>query len=222
MVFLVLRPNKMIMKKIAFVLGFLMVASCSSTRFVDSWKNKEITSFQPQKLLVIGITDNLTARKIFEEELKIAFLRRGINAIESSEVFNKSFTDSKKSEEQIEVMIERLLENGFDAAVITAVVGVDDKRQYHSGYYALGDRWYRFGRYYYRFQNVYYTPEYYNDYKVYHVETSIYNIKEDTDKSLVWVGTFDIVDPHDITSTVDDYVERIVIQLEREKLIGEP
>ena len=83
----------------------------------------------------------------------------------------------------------------------------------------FGYDWYRFGRYYYRFQRVYYTPGYYNDYKVYHVETSIYNIEEDTEKSLVWVGTLNIVDPYSITTTVNDYVARITNQLEREGII---
>jgi hypothetical protein len=187
---------------------------------VDSWKNKEITSFQPQKLLVIGMTENLTARKIFEERLKGQFIKHGIHAYESSVAIDQSFTTSKRSEEEIEAMKEKLLQEGFDAVAITAIVGVDDKREYSSGYYTFGYNWYRFGRYYYRFQNVYYTPDYYSDYKVYHVETSIYNIGEDEDKSLVWVGAFDITDPVNITSTVDDYVVRIITQLEREQLIS--
>ena len=210
------------MKKIAFILGILTITACSSTRFVDSWKNKEITAFQPQKLLVIGMTENLTARKIFEEKLKEQFVRHGINAYESSVAIDQSFTASERSEEEIEAMKEQLLQEDFDAVVITAIVGVDDKTIHRSGYYTFGyNRWYRFGPYFYRFQDIYYTPDYYDDYKVFHIETSIYNIKGDEDKSLVWVGTFDIVDPVNITSTVKDYVARIIAQLERENLIVE-
>lgn len=211
------------MKKIVVLLVLLTMWSCSSTKFVDSWKNDEIAVFEPQKLLVIGITDNLTAKKIFEEELKNAFLNRNLNTFESSEVFDVSFSESPKSQEEVDAMTEKLLENGFDAVVITAVKGVDDRRQYHSGYYNVGFHWRRFGRYYYRFQNIYYTPGYYDNYKVYHIETSIYNIKENVDenKSLVWVGSFDIVNPYDMTATIDDYIERIVVQLEREGLIQE-
>ena len=172
--------------------------------------------------MVIGITNNLTARKIFEEDMKNAFAIRGINAIESSTALRKSFTDSQKNEVEIDALKEQLLADGFDAVAITAVVGVDDRRDYDSGYYSFGYNWYRFDCYYYRFQNVYYTPDYYSEYKVFHIETSIYNIKSDEDKSLVWVGTFDIVDPYSITSTVKDYIARIVHQLERENMIGIP
>ncbi len=207
------------MKKWVSIFGILILMACSTTRFVDSWKNKEVTAFQPEKLLIIGMTENLTARKIFEEELKKQFIKYGINAHESSAALDRFFTDSQRSEEEIDAMEEKLIANGFDAVVITAIIGVDDKRSYNSGYYTFGYHWYRFGPYYYRFQDLYYTPDYYSDYQVYHVETSIYNIKEDMDKSLVWVGTFDIVDPVNITSTVDDYVERIIMQLEREGII---
>ncbi|SEL62757.1 hypothetical protein SAMN04488008_104373 [Maribacter orientalis] len=208
------------MKKIVFILGILALTACSSTRLVDSWKNKEIAVFRPQKLLVIGMTENLTARKIFEEKLKEQFINRGINAYESSMALDQSFTASKRSEEDIEMMKEELLQQGFDAIVITAVVGIDDKTIRRSGHYTFGyNWWYRFGPYFYRFQDIYYTPDYYEDYKVFHIETSIYNISSDEDESLVWVGTFNIVDPVNITSTVNDYVARIIGQLERENLI---
>ena len=186
------------MKKIVFILGILILTACSSTRFVDSWKNKGIEVFSPQKLLV----------------------NRGINAYESSMVIGQSFTASKRSEEEIEMMKEELLQQGFDAVVITAIVGIDDKTIQRSGHYTFGyNWWYRFGPYFYRFQDIYYTPDYYENYKVFHIETSIYNISGDEDKSLVWVGTFNIVDPVNITSTVNDYVDRIIGQLERENLI---
>ena len=61
--------------------------------------------------------------------------------------------------------------------------------------------------------------DYYNEYTVYHVETSIYNINEDERKSLVWVGAIDLVDPQTISSTVKNYVSRIIEQLEYENLI---
>ncbi|MDO1513881.1 hypothetical protein Q2T41_14565 [Maribacter confluentis] len=195
------------------------MTSCSSTRFIDSWKNKGLTVFKPEKMLIIGMTNNFTARKIFEEKMKNALYLRGINAIESSKEISLTFTDSKKTESEIDALKKELLNKGFDAIAITAVVGIDDKQDYNSGYYTFGYEWYRFGRYYYRFQNVYYTPEYYSNYKIFHIETSIYDIKSIDDKSLVWVGTFDIVDPNNITSTIEDYVKRIILQLEKEGII---
>lgn len=206
----------------ALAILILPFLSCSSTRFIDSWKSDEIVSFTPDKLLVVGMTDNLTARRIFEENLKLEFQARGINAFESSGVLDQSFTETRRTEEEIEAMSADLLSKGFDAVIITAVIGVDEKTNYSPGYYDIGYHWYRFGRYYYRYQDIYYNPGYYDDYRVYHIETSIYNLREEASKSLVWVGTFDIVDPHGIRGTVESYVGRIVKQLESEQLISRP
>ena len=213
--------NKMIqLKRILLFAGMLLLSACSSTRFVDSWKNSEITSFEPKKVLVVGITDNLTARKIFEEKLKNAFILRNIYAVESMAVLDNGFTSSKKSEQEIDKMIKKIADQGFDTVVITSVKGVDERVNYHTEYYpTIGYRWSRFGRYYYWYQDIYFTPQYYDSYKVYNVETVIYNINEDDTKSLVWVGALNLVDPQSITSTVNDYVDNIIKQLEREKLI---
>ena len=207
------------MKKVIFLFAIIWLTGCSSTRLIDSWKNTSVASYHPDKILVVGMTDNVTARRIFEDNLKKAFTDRGINALAGSEVFDTSFTASKKTEEEIDALKSDLLSKGFDAVIITAVIGVDDKTDYQTGHYNVDYRWYRFGRYYYRFQDVYYNPGYYNSYKVYRIETSIYNLKENEAKSLVWAGTFEIVDPHGISATVNDYVKRIITQLERDQVL---
>ena len=130
-----------------------------------------------------------------------------------------SFTNSKKTEEEVNSMINGLSDKGFDAVIISAIKGVDDKRSYSQGFYTIDYRWRHFGRYYYYYQDIYYNPEYYSEYKIYHVETSIYNLNEKNDKSLLWVGALDIVDPQSISKTVDSYVSAIINKLESEGLI---
>jgi hypothetical protein len=208
------------MKRISLFIVTLLLTACSSTRFVDSWKNPEIAAFEPKKVLVVGITDNMAARKIFEEKLKNAFIIRDIYAAESMAVLDNGFTSSKKSEEEIDIMIKKIANEGFDTAVITSVKGVDERINYEAYYYpSIGYRWSRFGRYYYWYQDIYYTPRYYDYYKVYNVETVIYNLNQDDTKSLVWVGALNLVDPQRISSAVNEYVNKIIEQLEREKLI---
>lgn len=208
------------MRKVVLLLLVLTFVSCSSIRFVDSWRNNEIKTFQPNKMLVVGITDNLTARTIFEESLRDEFIKRNINAEVSFLIFDAAFTSSKKTEEEVNEMIEEITNKGFDAVLITAIKGIDEKRSYNQGYYATGYRWTHFGNYYFRFQDVYYTPNYYDSYKVYHIETSIYNIKAKDNKSLVWVGALDLINPQTVTNTIKDYVNKIIEKLEQEKLIA--
>ena len=57
------------MKRILCLLAMVLLLNCSSTKLVDSWVDEESVHFTPKKVLVVGITDDLTARKIFEEQL---------------------------------------------------------------------------------------------------------------------------------------------------------
>ncbi len=210
------------MKKLACLLFLLlMFSSCSTTKVVDSWRNKEINRFQPKKILILGMTDNLTARKIFEEELTKEFRLRRINARASTNFSDNTFMLLEKSEEEIDLITEKLVKNEFDAVLITVIKSIDEKQtSSQDDYIAYGSRWPYFGTYYNYYQGYYYTPSFYNDYKVYHVETSIYNVNNQENKSLVWVGIIDIVDPKNIATTVKDYTKSLLNELEKENLIS--
>ncbi len=208
------------MKRFLILVVLIVFIGCSSTKFVVSWKNPEITSFNPSKVLVMGITDNLAARKIFEQDFKKALSLRNINSVESITVLNNNFTNSKQSEEDIDEMIKKIANEGFDAVIITAIKGVEKQKSYYDNYPKVGYSLSKFGGYYYWYQDIYYTPKYYETYNVYHLETSIYNLNSSENKSLVWVGSFNIVDPEKISRTVKDYVEKMVLQLENENILS--
>ena len=77
-----------------------------------------------------------------------------------------------------------------------------------------------FGHYYYLTQDVYFLEGYYTKYKIYHLEASMYNLKENNDKSLVWVASIELVDPKQVNSTVKDYVKTIIKSLEKKQIIN--
>jgi len=203
------------------LIGFIFFAlsSCASTMLTDSWKSNEHPEFKPQNVMVVGVTQNTTARMIYEEQLKNEFISRGLKASQSAFIFENSFKDSKQTEEEIDMQVNRLVELGYDAILISAVKGVDEKVSYSGGipqsYFYLR----RFSRHYYLYQDIYFEPGYYNRYKVYHIETTLYNINQNTDKSLVWVGSYDLVNPENITKTVNKYVKAVIRSLEQENLI---
>lgn len=206
--------------KVFYYMFFLMfLFSCSSTRLVDSWVNNKYNNYKPKKVLVVGLTDNLTARKIFEEKLALALKNRNINAIESYDVFENKFTSKKQTEDSIQKEVKRLKVNGFDAILISAVKGVDEKKAYYADIYRRDYYLRSFGPYYYVFQNVYFDPGYYEKYNVYNVEATLYDLNEYEDKSLVWAASYKIVDPQKINKTVNSYIKAIISSLEKEAII---
>ncbi|QXP58333.1 hypothetical protein [Olleya sp. HaHaR_3_96] len=208
------------MKALYSILVLFLIVSCSSSRVVDSWKSQDYANYKPKKVLIVGMTDNLTARKQFEEQLQTEFNKSGIEAMGSYDVFEPSFSNIKQTEASINQELERLSKDGYDSILISAVKGVNEKEVYSSPTYRTGYYWRRFGRYYYLYQDVYFDDGYYNRYKVYHIEASLYNIKENNDKSLVWVASYDIVDPKQINTTVTNYVKAIMQSLNQEGIIN--
>jgi hypothetical protein len=207
------------MKKGAFIFVFLMFLSCSSTRINESWRNPEYVDYQPSKVLILGITPNLTARKIYEEKLKLEFVHKGIIANEGNNILKRSFTNLKQTEDEIEEQIDMLLNKGYDAILISAVKGYENRITYRGDLLSNDMRLNRFGPYYYLNQNVYFDNEIYQEYKVYHIEISLYDLTSETEKSLVWVASYDIIDPKKINATIKDCVNAIVSSLEEEGIL---
>ena len=106
------------------VLGLL---SCSSTKIIDQWKSQDIAVYQGNKVLIIGITPNLDSRKIYEQRLASTLDKKGVNAVKSIDFFEKSFTEAKKSQEQLNEIENQLLEAGFDTVLFTTVTGSENK-----------------------------------------------------------------------------------------------
>jgi len=186
---------------------------------VDSWRSQEYTNYIPEKVLIIGVTENLTARKKFESQLAIELKNRGVEAVESYDVFEPTFTSLKQTEKDIEKEVGKIYNKCFDAILISAVKGVDEKTTYTGDWYVNDYYWHRFGRYYYLYQDVYFDRGYYNKYNIYNIECSLYNLKDKSDKSLVWVASYNVVDPSSINTTVNDYVKAIIKSLENEGVI---
>lgn len=208
------------MKKIVFLLTIFLLSACSSTRLVDSWRSQNHPDYSPKKVLVVGLTENITGRRIFEDQLKAELKSRNIDAFVSYNVFTPSFLNAKQTEEEIKNEVDKLLKDGFDSVLVSTVRGVDEKTSYSGDQINTFYNLRRFGRYYYLSQDVYFTEGYYSQYKVYNIEASLFDIRNNTDKALVWAGSFDMVDPTGIESSIDDYVKAIVKALEKESFVN--
>lgn len=208
------------MKKLFALLFSLPLLACSSTRFVDSWRNESLApGFRSDKMLVLAITENRTARQVFEDALSSALQGRSVQAAQAYNTLDAGITSGPISEAELDRMADDLTTRGFDAVMITSVKGVEQHHQHLTGTGYTYDYYGRFGRYYYRYQDIYYQPQAVREYQVYHVETAVYKLQVTDQNHLVWVGSFDITDPIDLRKTVDEYVKSLLAQMEREGLL---
>lgn len=209
----------LIVNYLLILLLFVVLTGCSSTQLVNQWKNPNIESFEASKILVVGMTSNKSARKKFEKKLKEEYLARGIEAVGSLELFEKSFTQEKRSEEELSQIENILLEQGFNSILFTKVMGVEDRITFSEEYGDFDNTARDFKDDYYINQDIYYNRKYYDKFKVYHAETALYCICSEKERDLIWKGYIDIIDPSSVKETVDDYINLVLYILEEQHLL---
>ncbi|MDG1730393.1 MAG: hypothetical protein P8K68_08805 [Algibacter sp.] len=197
-----------------------LIFSCSSTELVKNWKNPDIIEYNPNKVLVVGMTSNLKARQKFEKQLQEEYISRGIEAVMSSDFFEPNFTSEKKTEEELRALEGDLIMDGFDTVLFTKVIGVEDRIIYKKNYDGFDSTHRRFTEDYLMYQDAFYNEDYYEEYTVYHTETAMYCICPTKDRELIWKGYIDVMDPQSINETVNDYVRLVIVVLEEQQLIS--
>ncbi|MDY2587939.1 hypothetical protein [Winogradskyella aquimaris] len=208
------------MKKLMILLIAILVSNCASVQLTQQWKSPNVESYAPSKILVVGLTSNMEAKQKFENELKTKFIERGTDAYTSFEVFPDRTITEKLSQTELDTLEKQLLQNGFDTIIFSKVVGSEDKIVYTKNFDVYDETFIKFKEDYLRYQDSFYNPEYYEEYTVYHAETSVFCICPTKDQELLWKGSIEIVDPQSIEKTVRDYINVILETLEKEQLIN--
>ena len=206
------------MKK-SFIFLALLFMGCSTSELVENWKNPDIVIFDANKVLIVGMTSNSKAQKEFETKMKRHFTNRGVEAMRSLDVFDVKFTDAQRSEEELDEVEQSLLDKDFDAILFTKILGSENKESFRREMIDINRYHDSFKNDYLSHQDIYYDENYYDEYKVYHAETSLYCICVGKERELIWRGIIDITDPSNIKNVIDDYIELVVLAMEEQDLI---
>ncbi|MEH6537177.1 MAG: hypothetical protein V7719_12340 [Psychroserpens sp.] len=208
------------MKKALITLIIALLMSCSSTQLVESWKNPDIDTYEPYKVLVVGLTSDEGAREQFEEKLKYELELRGSEVVMSLDVLDHTPKTDKMTEAELNTLESQLIADGFDTILFTKIVGVEDKIKYRKNDKGFDETYRKFKEEYLMYQDIYFNTDYYEEYTIYKAETSMYCICPTKDRELIWKGYINITDPQSIEKTVNDYVRLAIVVLEEEQLIN--
>ena len=206
------------MKKIPF-LFLVLLTGCSPVSLVENWKNPDIVLFDAHKVLIVGMTQNEEVRDDFESKLQKEFDKRGIENMRSLDVFDVKFTDSRKTEEELDNVEQSLLDKDFDAILLTKITGSENRESFLQAISKLDNYKGRFNNDYLENQDIFYDDTYYDQFNIYHAQTTLYCICEGKDRSMIWRGSIDISDPKNIEKAIDDYIQLVVGAMEEQDLI---
>lgn len=198
---------------------FLLFLACNDAEIVSSWKSPDIVLFNANKVLVVGMTPSPEARLKFETMMTEEFTQRGIETMRSIDLFDVAFTNSVRTDQELNDVEERLLDKDFDAILFTKILGSENRQTLSKKLSELDRNNARFKDDYLSHQNIYYEDEYYEQYTVYFVETALYCICVDKERDLIWRGVIEVSDPIEAEDTIAEYIDLVVSTLQHEDLI---
>jgi len=190
----------------------LLAASCgTSTQMTESWREP---SYQPQpvsKVMVIGIGENPLRVKVFEDIMGQKFAARKLAVVQGSSVIPKDSVD-------METLKQLVRDTGSDLAVTSRLLGVDKETQYVPGstYYVPGPSYYGMYSYYSSSYAMVHDPGYITTYKVYKVESNVYDVRT---AKLIWTGHSETTDPVNPEDGINSLGTAVINELVRMKII---
>ena len=122
------------------------------------------------------MTNNDEARVNFENKMKKEFDNRGVEAMRSLDIFDVNFTDTKRTDKELDAVEESLLDKDFDAILLTKIIGSENRQSFRKTMNQLYNSRDGFNEDYRRHQDIYYDDEYYAAITALHFPISFWRI----------------------------------------------
>jgi hypothetical protein len=175
-----------------------LLAGCSSTRVVDSWKDPSFDPSQFQKTLVVFQHPDPGVRRMVEEEMA----RDIPHAVPAYEVL------SDGEIRDIDRVKQKVRQLGFDSAVVMRLVGVDKQVTYEPAHpigappypYYMYDFWpaWAWG------WTTVWEPGYVRTDQIVKIATYVYDLRQD---KLVWTSDSETFNPASLRTAVAEVVK---------------
>ncbi|WP_419700931.1 hypothetical protein [Mucilaginibacter sp. NFX135] len=205
---------------IFLLLAGLLTACGTTTMITGSWRKDNATANGYQNIFVAAMTSNIPVKQAVENGLEQQLREKGLTIEKSVDVFPPSF--STQTGAKRELVLSKIQKTGADGILTIALLRKETESRYIPGgaYYNPG---LRFG-YYHRFWNYYsnwspyiYAPGYYDQQKVYYLETNLYDAKTE---ELIWAAQSKTYDPTNLDSFLKGYIKAIETQMIKDGLIN--
>lgn len=108
----------------------IMIASCSTTSMMQSWKEAELTHSY-KHLMIIGISDSQQTRQLYEKHFVAELKKKNITARPGYELI------SSKQKMSRETVVAAIKETEIDAVLVTYLVSADAEIKHRDS--PLGD-----------------------------------------------------------------------------------
>ena len=172
----------------------LVVAGCSSTKFVSSEKAENVgpVDLTGKKVIALVIDPREEIRTKAENALAKELSKRGLAGIAAHTLIAPEVRNDKDQ------ALAAIHASGAEALVTVRLVGIQEEDQYVPAVYDHDIDFYGVG------WGVTYAPGYFDSFSIFTVETLCYRV---ADEKLLWTGLSETVDPDDLNDMVHSLVK---------------
>lgn len=202
------------------ITALVILAGCSTTSLVGSWRDPRFQGPPIRKVLVIGINEDRNARRIFEDEFARQLGARGVEAVASytlipqdGKVPETAVTAAVRESGAEAILMTRVVESTTETAVmpgrvqttVSPTLGRRSSLGFHPTFYG-----------HYSAVWTTYTPPTVTQFTVWTLETDLWSVSQEQP---VWSGVTRSTEGSNINRDIGDLVEVIANALAEEKLI---
>lgn len=204
------------MKKMSFkvlsiaTLVFLM--ACSHTTVTSVWSDEQYTQVPIKSVLVIGISEVMRNRKMFESAMIVELEKHNVKAVASNQVMQ----GQKLEKENI---VSTATENKLQTVLVTRLVG-DKKDQVYRrrpAQFDSSDRYQeQWGTYYSQMYDYTRTGGDQETYDNYRLENSLFDVKG---RKLIWSAATETFEPSNVSKEIKRLAETLVGKMKKSKMV---
>jgi hypothetical protein len=193
----------------------LPVVNAKGPKLLMSWKNPNHSGQKPQRILVIGMSENPEIRADFEDDLSSAIANDGIETVPGNSILFRP----NSSELDPDYLKGQIRDFKIDAVLVSRLVKVEKNTTYVPGHsYSPYPYYHSFYGYYGAVYPQVYTPGYLREDTTVRVETNFYEATK-PDLELMWTGTSDSFNPKSAKKVIDGLVKLIVKELTKQNIL---
>jgi hypothetical protein len=201
------------LRRLLALAGAGLVAACASTTIVEQWQSPGYAGGPFRRILVVGVTQDATVRRIFEDEFVRQLRERGTEAVASYTLIPE---DGQADRPRLERAVQA---SRADGVILTRVLKVEKKTQVVPGTPAFPMYRDIYGYYGTGWGGVwtgYASPPAVFQYDEVKVETKLFQAGN---AALVWAAQSEVFAPTDARKDSADFAARIIAALASRKLI---
>lgn len=176
------------------------VTACSSTQVTSTWKDPAaVAATRFQRVLVIAIVPDESARRNLEEQLAAELRQGGTQAIPSNQLIEDRTALTKES---VKGIVEQ---RGFDSVLVTHYMGTERQFEYVPGTYDA---------YFGYMSPMIYEPGYLRETTNVRLETRLFDARGGG--QLVWSASTSTMDPASAQKAIPEVAEKIAERLRKD------